>query len=144
MVWTTNAGTARTTGTASQEDPDETQASISLPAPKANLSKELCKTPTHEQRRQAAQLHAFLFQDSPYTNQLNDAENNPLVGIINIPKSSTARFLHYFGVGTNPIGGSPHFTGNTLYLVGDGSSTMLIVRSNSSMLIVFIHKTVFF
>ena len=40
MVGITNAGTARTTVTAIQEEyPDETQASIILPAPKANLSK---------------------------------------------------------------------------------------------------------
>ena len=73
MVGTTNAGTALTTGTATQEDPDETQASISLPAPKANLSKDLYKTPNHKQRRLEAQIHAFLLQDSPNLTQLNYA-----------------------------------------------------------------------
>ena len=107
MVGTTTSRTARTTGTAIQEeDPDETQASISLPAPKANLAKDLNKTPLYEQRRLAAQLHAFLLQESPDLTQLNDAENKPVMGITNIPKSSTIRVLHSFGVGANPIGGS--------------------------------------
>ena len=48
-------------------------------------SGKLDKTPTHEQFP-AAQLHAFLLQDSPDLTQLNDAEKKPVVGIINIPK----------------------------------------------------------
>ena len=61
MVGTTNAVTARTTGTTSQEeDPDETQASIILTAPKANLSKDLDKTPLLEKIRLDAQIHALL------------------------------------------------------------------------------------
>ena len=103
MVGTTTAGTARTTGKSRQEYPDETQEIISLPALKANLYKELYKTPTYEQRRLAAQSHALLLQDSPVIIQLNDAENNLFVGIINIPKSSTIRVLHSFEVRTNPF-----------------------------------------
>ena len=82
----------------------------------------LNKNPTHEQSRLSSQLHAFLPQDSPDLTQLNDAENKPVVGIINIPKSSTIRVLHSFGVGTNPIGGSSSIAGNILYLVGNGFS----------------------
>ena len=98
MFGTTNSGTAHTTGTASQEDPDETQASIILPAPNANLDKDINKTPTHEKSRLAYHIHAFLLQDSPDLTQTNDAENKPVVGTINTPKSSTIRVLHYFGV----------------------------------------------
>ena len=65
MVGTINAGTACIRGTSIQEDPDETQESIRLPATKFNLAKELYKTPTHEQRRLAAQIHTFLLHDSP-------------------------------------------------------------------------------
>ena len=104
MVWKTNAVTFRTTGTASQEDRDEKQASIILPSPKANLSKELYNNPTDEQRGLAAQFHDFFLQDSPDLTHLNDAGKRPVVGIINIPKSITIRVLHSFGVGTNPIG----------------------------------------
>ena len=122
IVRTTNTGTACTTGTASQEeDTDETQASISLHAPKANLAKEINKTPLYKKCRLAAQLHTFLLQDSPNLTQINDAENKPAVGIINIPISSTIRVLHSFVVGTNPIGGSYPISGNILSLVGNGS-----------------------
>ena len=104
MVGTTNAGTARTMGTASQEEyPDETQAITSLTAPKENLAKELDKTPLYEQIRLEDDIHALHLQDSPNLTHLNDAENKPAVGIMNIPKSSTIRVLHSFGVGTNPI-----------------------------------------
>ena len=104
MVGTTDSGTSRTTGTANQEeDPDETQAIIILTAPKENLAKELEKTPLYEQILLAAQIYALLLQESPDITHLNDAENKPSVGIINIPKSSTIRVLHSFGVGTNPI-----------------------------------------
>ena len=122
MVGMANSGTARTMGTASQEDPDETHASISLPTPKYNLAKDLDKTPNHEHRRLAVQLQAFLLQDSPDLTQLNDAENKPVVGIINIPKSSTIQVLHSFGVGINPIGGYSPIAVKILSLVGDGSS----------------------
>ena len=44
------------------------------------------------------------------------------MGIINIPKSSTIRVLHSFGVGTNPIGGSSPIAGKILSLLGDGCS----------------------
>ena len=44
------------------------------------------------------------------------------MGIINIPKSSTIRVLHSFGVGTNPIGGSSPISGKILSIVGDGFS----------------------
>ena len=74
MVETTNAGTNHTTGTASQECPDKTQASISLPSPKDNPAKEIYKTPTHEHIRLAAQLCAFLIQDSLDLIQFNDYE----------------------------------------------------------------------
>ena len=86
MVGTTNSGTARTMVISSQEDPDKTQASISLLVPNSNLSKYLYKTPTNEQLRLSAQLHSFLLQASPDLTQLNDAENKPVVGIINILK----------------------------------------------------------
>ena len=123
MVATTTAGTALTTGTTIHTDKtDRTQAAINLPLPTANLAKELDKTPIHEQRRLAAQLHAFLLQDSPDLTQLNDAENKPVEGIINIRKSSTIRVLHSFGVGTNPIGGSSTIAGKIISLAGDGSS----------------------
>ena len=122
MVRTTNTGTARTTGTASQENPDKIQASISLPSPKANLAKDINKTPTHDQFCLVAQLCAFLIHDSPDLTQLNDAEKNPVVGIINIPKSSTIRVLHSFGVGTNPIGGYSPIAGKILSLLVDDSS----------------------
>ena len=122
MFGTTNTGTACTTGIESQGDPDKTHAIISLPAPKANLAKEFKKTPTHKQRRLADHIHAFLLQDSPDQTQINDAENKAVVGIINIPKSSTIWVLHSFVVGTNPIGGSSPISGNILSLVGDVSS----------------------
>ena len=86
MVGTTNSGTTCTTGTSIQEDPDETQASIGLPEPKANLKKDLYKTPTHEQCRLAAHIHASLLQGSLALTQINDGENKPVAGIINIPK----------------------------------------------------------
>ena len=121
MIGTTNDGTARTTSTASQEEPYETQARISLSAPKANLDKDLYRTPTHYQSNLLAQLHAFLLQDSPNLTQLNDAENKPVVRIINYPKSSTIRVLHSFGIGTNPIGGSYPISGKIISLVGDVS-----------------------
>ena len=123
MVGTTKAGTARTTGIAIQEDIDKTQVRISLPAPKANLAKELYNTPTHKQRCLPAQIHAFLLQESPNLTQLNDDEKQPVMGIINIPKSSTIRVLHSFGVRTNPIVGSPPIAGKILSLVGDVSSS---------------------
>ena len=123
IFWTTNAVTARTTGTASQEDLDETQASISLYAPKANLAKELYNTPTQEHLLLAAQIHSLLLQDSPDRTQLNGAENKPVVGIINIPKSSMIRVLHSFGVGTKPIGVSYPIYGKILSLVGNLLST---------------------
>ena len=85
MFRMTNSGTARTTGTASQEDLDKTRLSISLPARKANLAKCLEKTPTYNQCRLAAQIHAFLLQDSLNLTRLNDAGNKPVMGIINIP-----------------------------------------------------------
>ena len=44
------------------------------------------------------------------------------MGVINIPKTSTIRVLHYFGVGTNPIGGSSPITKKILSLVGNVSS----------------------
>ena len=106
MFGMSNAVTACVPGTESQEYPDKTQASTSLPAPKANLTKDLYKTPTHEQCQLTAQIHAFLFHDPPDLTHLNDSENKPDVGIINTPKSSTIQVLHSFGVGTNPIGGS--------------------------------------
>ena len=122
MVGTTNTRTALTLGTASQDNKtDETQESISLPAPNSNLAKELHNTPTHNQLRLASQIHAFLLQDSPDLTQLDDAENKPIVEIINIPKSSTIRVLHSFGVGTNPIGGSSPISGKIISLVVDGS-----------------------
>ena len=124
IVRTTNTGTARTTVTASEEGyPDKTQASISLPAPKANLAKDLDKTPLYKQRRLVALLHAFLLQYSLDLTKLNDAENKPVVEIINIPKSSTIQVLHSFGVRTNPIGGSYLIAGKIISLVGNGSST---------------------
>ena len=123
MVGTTNTGNARTTGTASQEeDPNKTQASIRLPVPKANMSKEIRNNLLYDQRRLAAHIHAFLLQDSPDITQINDAEHNPVVGIINIPKSSMIRFLHSFGVGSKPIWGYPPIAGKIQSLVGDGSS----------------------
>ena len=122
MVGTTNSGTTRTTGTAIKEDPDDTLASISLPTPKGKMTKELYKNPNHYQLRLASQLHTFLLQDSTNLTQLNDVEKKLVVGIINIPKSSTIRVLHSFGVGTNPIGGSFTIVINIISLVGDGSS----------------------
>ena len=122
IVGTTNSGTACTTGKASQEYPEENQASISLTTPKANLAKDIDKNPTQNQRRILAHLHIFLLQDSTDLTQLNDAKNMPFTGIINIPKSSTIRVVHSFGVETNPIGGSFPIAGKILSLVVDGSS----------------------
>ena len=103
------------------------------------MAKELDKTPTHDHFRIAAHLQAFLLHDSPDLTQINDAENKPVVGIINIPKSSTIQVLHSFGVGINPIGGSSPIAGKILSLVGDGSS------ANPPQAIVFprevFHKT---
>ena len=82
----------------------------------------LNKNPTHEQIRLSSQIHAFLPQDSPDLTQLNYAENKPVVGIINIPKSSTIRVLHSFRVWTNPVGRSSNISGKTLSLVAYGSS----------------------
>ena len=105
MAVTTNVGTALTTGTARQADKtDNTQASIILPSPKANIDKDIHKTPTNGQRRLSTQIHTLLLQDSPDITHINDSENKPVAGIINIPKSITIRALHSFGVGTNPIG----------------------------------------
>ena len=90
MVVTTTTGTVLTTGTVFQIDKTgETQSSISLPLPKANLAKEIHQTPIHNQSRLAAHLHDFLLQDSPDLTQINDAENKPVMGIINIPKLIT-------------------------------------------------------
>ena len=61
------------------------------------------------------------------------------MGIINIPKSSTIRVLHSFGVETNPIGGSSPINVNTFSLAGYDSYTnppqsMVLPRD-------FFHKT---
>ena len=123
MVATTTASTALTKGTSSHKDKtNKTQETITLPSPTDKLAKELKNTPIDEQRRLAAQLQSSLPQDSPHLTQLNDDKNKPAVGIINIPKSSTIRFLHSFGVGTNPIGVSSPISGNILSLAGNGSS----------------------
>ena len=120
MVVTTISGTSLTTGTKIQADKtDGTQVSISLPLPKANLAKYIHKTPTYDQRSLGAQLHTFLLQDSPDLTQSNNDENKPVMGIINIPKSSTIRVLHSFGFGTNLIKGSSTISGN-IYFTGDG------------------------
>ena len=90
MVSTTAAGVALTTGSASHEDKtNKTQATIILNLPTAKLDKELQTTPIKDQIRLVAQLHTFLLQDSTNLTQINGAENKPVMGIINIPKSST-------------------------------------------------------
>ena len=122
---TTNAKGGANTNSTNAEYKDknqETQANIVLPSPMANLSKELQKTLLGNQQRLSAQINAFLPQDSSDITQLNDADNKPVVGIIKTPKSSTIKLLHYFGVGTNPIGGSYPITGKILPLAGNGSS----------------------
>ena len=124
MVITTVNGIALATGTAIQADKiDETQERISLPPTKANLAKELHNNQTNEHHLLTAQIHTFLLQESPNLTQLNDAENNPVVGTLNIPKSIMIRVLHYFGAGTNPIGVSSLISVKILSLVGNGSST---------------------
>ena len=88
----------------------------------ATLAKDIQKTLLGDQNRLSAQIHTFLLQDSLDIIKINNSDKNPVVGIINIPKSSTIRVLHYFGVGTNPIGGSSPISGNIIFLVGNGSS----------------------
>ena len=122
MVEKTNVITDLNTGITSQANKkDKTQATISLPEPKASLAKELYKTPTHQQRCLAAQLQKLLLQDSPDLTKLNGAGKKPVVGIINIPKSSTTRVLQSFVIGTNPIVGSYPITSKILSIAGYGS-----------------------
>ena len=124
MVTTADAGADLTTGTVNHEEKtNKTQATISLPSPTGNLAKELHKTPIDNQRLLSVQIHTFLLQESPDLTQINDAENSPVVGIINIPKSSTIWVLHSFGVSNNPIGVSSSVSGNILSISGDGSSS---------------------
>ena len=139
MVGKTNSSTNPHHGHSNPRRRSRRDSGISLPAPKANLTKELDKTPIYEQSCLVAQLHAFLLQDSPDITQLNFSKIKAVLRIINIPKSSMIRVLHFFGVGTNPIGGSSPIAGKILSLVDDGSSAnppqaMVIPRE-------VIHKT---
>ena len=124
MVSTIASGATLTTGTSSHEDKtNKTQATIRLPSPKANPNKDLHKTPINNQRRLMAHFHIFLLHDSPNITHINDAENRPVVGIINIPKSSTIWVLRSFGVRTNLTGGYSPTYGKIIYFTGHGSST---------------------
>ena len=103
----------------------ETQSNIILSSPTSTLDKDFHKTLLNEQLRLEAQLHTFLLQDSPDLEKLNDTDNNPVLGIINIPKSSTIRVIRFFGVVTNPIGVSSPISGKILSIASDGSSKNL-------------------
>ena len=68
-----------------------------------------------------AHFHIFLLHESPNITHINDAENRPVVGIINIPKPSTIWVIHSFGVRTNPTGGYSPISGKIIYFTGHGS-----------------------
>ena len=120
-----DAVTAYTTGAVGAKDKDknqETKANIVLPPPTSTLAKEIPKNPLEEKCGIADHIHTLFLQYSQYLTQLDDTYNKPVVGIINMPKSSTIRFLHSFGSGKNPIGGSSPIAGKILSLVSNSYS----------------------
>ena len=90
----------------------------SLPAPAGKMAVQFSKTTVPKQTSDAAELLAFLSEESPDLAKLN-VETRDMAALVNIPDSDLIKVVYGFGHGTCGVGSTSPIDGKIMVMTGD-------------------------